>query len=173
MILSDGSLEQMGKHARLRIEQKDREFALHLWILFDSLALVGAKLRESSHLDKRSGKTTFAYAIATFTLPYFTELRKEWYTKVNGRNIQVVPSNIAALITPRVLAYWLAGVGHYNKTQGTIHIYTNSFTPEQVDLLRAALLQNFNIESTRNVVNKAKEQYIIVYQNVKFLKLSL
>ncbi|CAJ0842517.1 1571_t:CDS:2, partial [Entrophospora sp. SA101] len=56
MILSDGSLEQMGKHARLRIEQKDQRALI--WI-------------------REVVKPLFAYAIATFTLPYFTELRKE------------------------------------------------------------------------------------------------
>ena len=47
------------------------------------------------------------------------------------------------------------------KTKGSIHIYTNSFTPAEVDQLRATLLNKFNIESTRCLYNKNKEQSII------------
>ena len=89
------------------------------------------------------------------------------------RNVKIIPSNIADLLTPVALAYWLAGDSHYSKRDGCIEIATNSFSSAEVDILRGPLQQNLNIESSRNVVNKAKEQYIIVYQNVKFLKLSL
>jgi len=52
------------------------------------------------------------------------------------------------------------------KTKGSIHIYTNSFTPAEVDQLRATLLNNLNIESTRcSAGKKGQEQF--VYSNTK------
>ncbi len=63
-----------------------------------------------------------------------------------------------------LLELWLTGCHPtvaFSKIQGAIQIATNSFSPAEVDLLRAALLHNFNIESTRVVANKAKEQFII------------
>ena len=72
-----------------------------------------------------------------------------------------MPENIAELITPRALAYWLSGDGCYHKSQGAIQISTESFSPDEVDKLRSVLLHNFHIESTRNVKNQAKEQYLI------------
>lgn len=60
-----------------------------------------------------------------------------------------------------LVAYWLSGEWHYNKRDGCIETATHSFTPSEVDTLRAALLKNFNIESTRCLYNKNKEQSII------------
>jgi hypothetical protein len=39
----------------------------------------------SSHLHKKTGKTSIGYAFATFTLPIFTELHGAWYKQVNGK----------------------------------------------------------------------------------------
>ena len=47
------------------------------------------------------------------------------------------------------------------KKQGSIEISTHSYTGSEVERLRAALLKNFNIESTRPAYNKAKEQSIL------------
>jgi hypothetical protein len=102
------------------------------------------------------GKPTLLLIFSTFTLPFFTELHSKGYRKVEGKNVKVLPENIAELLTPRALAYCLAGEGGYDKSRGAIRIATHSFTPEEVDQLRAALLNNFNIESSRNVYGKAK-----------------
>ena len=53
------------------------------------------------------------------------------------------------------------GDGSYNKTQGAIQISTHSFEPFQVDAIRRALLDNFEIETTRVSGGKGKDQYII------------
>lgn len=48
--------------------------------------------------------------------------------------------------------------GSYDKGQGTVRLSTNSFTVAEVQQLQSILLNKFGIESTTNVVNKAKEQ---------------
>jgi hypothetical protein len=76
--------------------------------------------------------------------------------------MKVIPANIGDLLTPIALAYWLAGEAHYHQRDGVITIATNSFTAVEVDQLRATLLNNFNIESSRNSAGvKGKEQYRI------------
>jgi hypothetical protein len=50
------------------------------------------------------------------------------------------------------------------KKQRYIVISTESFTPAEVDTLRSVLLDRYGIESTRCAQNKAKEQYIILFQ---------
>ena len=112
------------------------------------------------------GKPTLLLIFSTFTLPFFTELHSKGYRKVEGKNVKVLPENIAELLTPRALAYCLAGEGGYDKSRGAIRIATHSFTPEEVDQLRAALLNNLNIESTRcSAGKKGQEQF--VYSNTK------
>jgi len=36
----------------------------------------------------------------TFTLPFFTKLYNQWYKEVEGKNVQVIPSNIDETLTP-------------------------------------------------------------------------
>jgi len=57
--------------------------------------------------------------------------------------------------------------GSYNKRDCCVVIATDSYTAEEVDTLRLALLNNFKIHSTRNGNGKGQDQYIIVSQNEK------
>lgn len=43
--------------AALHIEQKDLEFVLHLYTLFDSVGIVGAAPKTRSRTDKRTEQT--------------------------------------------------------------------------------------------------------------------
>jgi hypothetical protein len=54
-------------------------------------------------------------------------------------------------LTPRALAYWLASDGTYKKDRGVVVLCTDSFTADEVDLLRSILLEKYGIDSTRNV----------------------
>jgi hypothetical protein len=164
MILGDSCIafaNPNSKIARFQVDQQDREFVQHLWDIFDSIGLVGAAPRESSHFDKRTGGNTVSYAFATFTFPYFTELHTQCYHQVDRKNVKVLPSNIGDLLTPVALTYWLCGDAHYRKGDGRIVISTDSFTPAEVEFLRSILLDQFHIESSRVGSGKGKEQYAI------------
>jgi len=39
------------------------------------------------------------------------EVFNQWYIQVEGKYVKLVPTNIADLITPIALAYWLTGDG--------------------------------------------------------------
>jgi hypothetical protein len=119
--------------ARIQIRQKDKEFVDFLYGKFQPLGIVGTDPKESSSFNKRTGKSYMAFDFLTFTLPFFTELHKEWYQKVEEKNVKILPSNISELLTPRALAYWLAGDGSFDRSQGSIVIYTNSFSLAEVD----------------------------------------
>ena len=112
-----------------------------------------------SYTHPKTGNTHTAWYFSTFTLPLFTELHRQWYQKENGKNIKLLRLLILSLL--ELVAYWLSGEWHYNKRDGCIETATHSFTPSEVDTLRAALLKNLNIESTRCLYNKNKEQSII------------
>jgi len=66
--------------------------------------------------------------------------------------------NIASLLTPRALAFWIsddAGKGSYNETI----LHTNSYTLEEVQLLQKVLMDNFNIET--RLIQKRENQWLI------------
>jgi hypothetical protein len=122
--------------------------------VFHTIGIVGAapllKIRKGGYQS---------YAFATFALPLFTTLFQ--HREVDGKIVQVIPSNIGELFTARALAYWLSGDSSFNKRDCCIQITTDSFTLSEVDLLRSLLLDQLNIESTRNANGKGQDQYII------------
>jgi hypothetical protein len=74
-----------------------------------------------------------------------------WYLDIKGKNIKIIPNNIAELLTARALAYWLASNGHYAlrdalglgtmpslRTGGCVNISTESFTLAMVNQLRGS-----------------------------------
>lgn len=72
--------------ARLHISLKDKSFTLELWKYFDSIGIEGAPPRECSCFLKETGKTDSSYQFASFTLPFFSELRQKWYKEEDGKN---------------------------------------------------------------------------------------
>ncbi|CAG8831086.1 15419_t:CDS:2, partial [Cetraspora pellucida] len=68
---------------------------------------------------------------------------------VDGKNIQVLPDNLAYLLTPIAIGYWLASDGSYSQRDAVVTIYTDSFSPDEVGLLRGILLERYGILSTR------------------------
>ena len=85
-----------------------------------------------------SGNTRIAYQFKTLAHPYFTDLHNQWYRKVDGKYVKVLPSNFASLLTPIALAYWLCGDGSFCQRFGIIRIATDCFTAAEVDILRSA-----------------------------------
>jgi hypothetical protein len=161
LILSDAHLRMMGQDARMQMMQKNEQFVRHLYDMYKPLGFVGSEPKEYLYFNKETGKTYTGYQLTTCTLPFFTELFELWYKPVGDKRIKVIPLNVADLLTPICFAYWLAGDGSYNKTQGAIQISTHSFQPLEIDALRGALLDNFEIETTRVLGGKGEDQYII------------
>jgi hypothetical protein len=100
-----------------------------------------------------------------------TARHKQWYQKIDGKIVKVIPANIGELLTPTALAYWVSSGGSFNKRDECIQISTDSFRPDEVDKFRSILLDQFNIETTRNIANKENEQYYIRIPKREVLKL--
>lgn len=80
-VLGDRSLTINGNEVSFRLCMKDKEYVQSIWKYFYNLNIVGAPIREYSYFDKRTNISYVTYNLATFTLPYFTNLFKEWYRK--------------------------------------------------------------------------------------------
>jgi hypothetical protein len=169
VLLGDGCIALHGKGARLQFMQKDREFIEDLYSKFELVGIVGGGPKPWSYTHKLSGNTHSAYQLKTFTLPFFLDLHTEWYKQVNGKFIKILPYNIGEWLTPKALAYFIACDGTYNKLRGCIHLCTDSFTLDEVNLLRSVLLERFGIESTINLANRV--QYRIRIPKDQVLKL--
>jgi len=82
----------------------------------------------------------------TYSLPCFNELYSLFY--VDGQ--KVVPGNIAELMTPLSLAYWLCDDGSFSKRDQSIYLCTDSFALAEVQLLVSLLTGKFNLQCTIN-----------------------
>ena len=103
---------------------------MHLYELFKDFCHSGPKIITRAP-DKRTGKVYSTIYFLTRSLPCFNELYNLFY--VNG--VKVVPQNIAELITPLGLAFWICDDGCFQKSHNIVILCTDSFPLEQVTLL--------------------------------------
>ena len=102
---------------------------------------------------KKKGNTRGTLSFSTLSLPCFNELYKLFY--INGKKI--VPLNIADLLTPISLAYWIMDDGSF--TGSGLKLHTSAFSMKDLDLLIKALKNNFGIIATKNISKREKSQY--------------
>lgn len=118
---------------------------MHLYELFQTYVTKAPKINNPLP-DKRTGKVYSTLTFYSYALPCFNELYELFY--VDGK--KVIPSNIAELLTPLSLAYWLCDDGCFFKRDRVIIICTNSFTWAEVNLLANLLNSKFNLQCTIN-----------------------
>ena len=69
---------------------------------------------------------------------------------------KIIPNNIANLLTPVSLAYWIMDDGCF--TGSGLKLHTNSFSLEELNLLIKALDINFSIKASLNISKREKSQ---------------
>lgn len=131
-------------------------YLLHLYELFQVYVASPPVINSIKEESKNTGgevKVRYNLSFSTLALPCFNELYESFYP--NG--VKVVPVNIADLLSPISLAYWIMDDGSF--TGNGIKLYTDAFSLIELDLLIKALDKNFKIKATINIHNSAKGQY--------------
>ena len=90
--------------------------------------------------DSRTGNIYNSIYFYSYSLPCVNEFYSLFY--VAGK--KVIPSNIAELLTPLGLAYWICDDGGWQRNG--VHINTNSFTLAEVELLAKVLNEKFGLK---------------------------
>ena len=88
------------------------DYLLHLYELFKDFCPSGPKIQIPKP-DIRTGIVHRSIYFSTYTLPCFNEFYDLFYPE--GK--KVVPANIAELLTPLSLAYWIFDDGCFDRTQ--------------------------------------------------------
>ena len=104
--------------------------------------------------QKLGDKFHDCYRFNTYAFSSLLDLYKLFY---NSKK-KVIPNNIEDLLTPLAIAIWIMGDGHF-KSPGLI-IATNCFTKQEVELLKKALENKFNIKSCLQKNNVNYQLYI-------------
>ena len=69
-----------------------------------------------------------------------------------------VPLNIAELLTPLSLAFWICDDGDFHKINHSVRLNTQGFTLAEVELLAKTLNDKWNLKCT---LNKDKGKFVI------------
>src|SRR5438270_1526957 len=139
--------QKTGINARLEFTQGlvHVEYIQHLFELFSDYCGMVPKIPTRAP-DKRTGKIYDTVIFYTYSLPCFLEFYNLFY--LDGKKI--VPLNIGDLLTPLGLAYWVADDGSFCRRNQVVHLSTESFTLEEINLLTKVLSEKFNLKATIN-----------------------
>ena len=70
---------------------------------------------------------------------------EDFYIKINGKNIKIVPKNSYDKLTAVSLAFWVMDDGSYNKSKGHVILCTDSYSKEDVNYLMNILNNKFEL----------------------------
>ena len=79
---------------------------------------------------------------------------KQLYDLFYPNGQKVVPANIAELLTPLSLAYWICDDGSFKKSERAVILCTEGFSLKEVQLLVSVLTHKFGIKCTINKAGK-------------------
>jgi hypothetical protein len=147
--------QKLGVNACLAFRQGivHEDYLNHLYEKFQYFCPQGPKI-QTPKPDIRTGKVYRSIWFNTFSLPCFNELYKLFYFE--GK--KVIPLNIAELLTPLSLCYWICDDGGFNKVYGSLILSTQSFSLQEVNLLINVLNSKWNLNCT---INKKGSHFVI------------
>ena len=108
-------------------------------------------------VDKRTNKTYYKVRFKTLTSEIFNPYHKLFYVK----KTKIVPTTIKDYLkTELALAVWYLDDGALRTDCKGLRLHTNSFSYDEVILLRNLLLENFKIDSKPHKQGKGYNLYI-------------
>lgn len=156
-LLGDGKLEMppRGVNARLGFTQS-KDHKEYFISVCDSLSnICSGKYRESSYLDKRTGKTYKALSFWSRALPLLNEFYHNFYVD----KVKRAPQDLS-LLTPLALAHWLMQDGSRGTSKG-LYICTDSFTYADVERLTHYLMDRYNLKCSIHKAGGNHRIYIL------------
>jgi len=159
LLLSDGMLTKRNKGSRGKASfsltqtcNPNSEYVLgHVELLFYTFNLFDIYINYSIPMTNwaRTKNKLYPYLyFNTVATNEFLELYNLWYIN----NKKTVPKDIELNLTSRVLAFWAMGDG--GKCRSGFHFNTNAFGDEGANILRNALLKNFDLSTSLHSRNR-------------------
>ena len=163
-LLGDCYAEKRNNSTRFVFHQSSRNVE-YISFIVNTLVEFGycsKGLKKKKQIGKKN-KVYFSIKKATFSFSSLNWVYDCFYSDKKKK----IPDEISFYLTARALAFWLMDDG--SRTKYGIVISTNSFTRDDINRLRKALLQNFDLETTTQVQNE--NQYRIYFPKSQIVKL--
>ena len=157
-LLGDAKLElpPRGLNARFGFTQSADKKDYFLSVLNSLEEICSQKYRETSYLDKRTGKTYTNLNFWSKALP----ILNEFYLKFYDGKVKIVPWDLS-LLTPLALAHWVMQDGSRGSSKG-LYICTDSFIYADVQRLSQHLSNKYNIKCSIHKSGGNYRIYILV-----------
>ena len=154
-ILGDGWGEKRGDAVRfhLHYSSKNVEYLEYLQKFFHSNGYCPPERAKKSVQIGKGGKVYYSMKIRTYSFKSFQFLYNAFYRDDKRK---IVPGNISEWLSARALAVWIMDDGGVSG-QG-FKLSTESFTREEVELLKMGLRERFGLCFT---VQKHKDKWIL------------
>jgi LAGLIDADG DNA endonuclease family len=157
----------INSNTRLHFKQslKNKEYIYHLYDIFKDFC--GSTPNVMSKFDYRPNKMKEYKSIKfqTLTSSCFNIYKEIFYNSER----KIVPNNIFDLLTPIGLAYWIMDDGY--KSNKGIYISTESFSKEELILVKEVLKNKFNLESGIHLTTNGYRIYIFSSSREKLINL--
>lgn len=156
-LLGDGALarrkENINARYHVRMGLIHETEIMYLYEIFKDMCQTAPKITTTFNL--KTNKEYKVISFMTLSYPCLNYYRDIFY--VDG--IKKVPLNIKDILTCKGLAQWIMDDG--GADGNGLRLYTNSFTIKDVELLKSALFENFNIKAQISHVNRKRnpDQY--------------
>ena len=159
-LLGDSHIEKRCGNVRITFQQENKNCEYLYW-LWKEISIANYCTLIKPKLKKRigyKGKIRFYYKFSTYTYSSLNFLYNEYY--YNNSSYKRVPLNINEKLTPLALACWIMDDG--GRVGVGLKLATNAFIKEDIELLKNALLVNFNIISTLHKSGKLNQWIIYI-----------
>jgi hypothetical protein len=142
-ILGDCYVEKNGINCRVAFDHSISQLEYVKWKHL-MLQPYTTQIVEYCVIDKRNNQTYNKARFKTLTKPLFNKYHQLFYTN----QMKSIPSNIGDYLkTELALAVWYLDDGALRTDCGGLRLHTNSFSYNEVILLKNVLLKNFKIDS--------------------------
>lgn len=110
----------------------------------EELPLQEENLKEYDRQDSRYNKINQSLYFRTQSIEGLRPLADLF---LNSNNKKIIPNNIKDYLSERSMAFWIMDDGQQVK-KGGVTLCTDSYNSEEIDILRKALNNNFNLLTT-------------------------
>ena len=171
-LLGDATISKSKSIAlNVKFEQKlaNKEYVNHLYEIFEPYVGTPPRVRNITGGGAKDRQSIWFRTYRHIDFKFYYDL---FYRKTNKNNLadlrkKRVPKLIHKFLTPRALAYWFMDDGsyYYNKSKNSqtkvYYFNTQSFSYEDIKILKKALKLNFNFDTN---IYRDRSYYLLYIQ---------
>ena len=171
-LLGDATISKSGSIAlNVKFEQKlaNKEYVNHLYEIFEPYVGTPPRVRNITGGGAKDRQSIWFRTYRHIDFKFYYDL---FYRKTNQNNLadfrkKRVPKLIHKFLTPRALAYWFMDDGSYsynkskNSQKKVYYFNTQSFSYEDIKILKKALKLNFNFDTN---IYRDRSYYLLYIQ---------